>query len=176
MKKLDDKGDVMALDDYEKIEYEGLNEDHRERWKIYKDNRNKAYSVIFGYCNKKMQDRILGISDYESRVKNNPYELLDEIKRKMYDPEADKYPFISMTDFLYRLLVTRQDDGEELVDFIKRFKQTRDNLVGTVGSNFLDKFIERTGEYKKAYEDNDNDECKKLKDKAVEKWMAYLFM
>ena len=99
------------------------------------------------YCSKEMVNRIEEVSEY-TRIKNNPYELLDEIKKKMYKPGRSKYAFVGLTEQIDRILNTKQDDGENLVDYTKRFKQVRDNVKGSLGERFLESFIKNTKEYK----------------------------
>ena len=44
----------------------------------------------------------------------------------MHDPVRAQYPLASMTDALTRLLNAKQGLNENLIDYIKRFKQLRD--------------------------------------------------
>ena len=53
---------------------------HLERKKTLEENMAKAYALIFGtHCNKIIQTRIEEHVDYESKIKNNPIELLKAI-------------------------------------------------------------------------------------------------
>jgi hypothetical protein len=54
---------------------------------------------------------------------------------------------VSMTDHLMRLLTTKQRDNELLLDFVKRFKQTRDVAKSQLGSTFLNEFVEHQPTY-----------------------------
>ena len=45
---------------------------------------------MFGCCNKKMQARTKESPDFESKIQNNPIELLKIIKMKMHDQSKDK--------------------------------------------------------------------------------------
>ena len=108
-----------------------------------------------------MTSRIEEDHDYDS-YKNNPYLLLDEIKKKMYDTGRDKYPFVLLTDQLERILNTRQDDGESLADYTKRFKQSRDNVKGSLGAGFLKNFVKTTKEYRELEEEGKSLEQSKM--------------
>ena len=44
-----------------------------------------------------MQNRIEEVKDFESRIRNDPLELLKEIKTKMYDPARAKYEYVMIT-------------------------------------------------------------------------------
>ena len=67
-------------------------------WRTYVDNKFKAYAYIFRQCNKAMQTRLENDTDFKSKIKNKPLELLKVIKMKMYDPSKVKNPFITLTE------------------------------------------------------------------------------
>ena len=150
------------------IEQEGYDIEYKEelrkyniRKDVYEENKVKAYALIFGYCNKTMQNRIEESKDFESIIRDDPLELLKEIKKKMYDPARAKYEYVTLTESLSRILNTKQEDNESLVDYTKRFKQGRDILHDTVVEEILHMFVETACEYQK---ESDIDEQDKLKD------------
>ena len=63
--------------------------------------------------------------------------------------------------------------NEQLLDYIKRFKQLRDVARSHLGSNILNKFIEQSEEYRTS---EDDEAKKKMRDDAYEAWMAYLVL
>ena len=81
-------------------------------------------------------------------MRNDPFELLKRIKVLMHQPTRKQYPYASLVDALVTFLKTTQNDGEALIDFVKRFKQARDIFKSYAGSHILDKFVENTQEYK----------------------------
>ena len=93
------------------LEYTEDLRNYNARVYTYEENKHRAYALIFGYCNKTMQNRIEEISDFETRVRNDPLELLREIKMKMYDPARAKYEFVSLTKFITRILNTKQEQS-----------------------------------------------------------------
>jgi hypothetical protein len=116
-----------------------------------REGLNKAYALIFTtYCTKQMQARIEQLPDYESKLKHKPIAVLEAIQTLMHDPIRAQYPLVSMTDHLVRLLTTKQRDNESLLDFVKRFKQTRDVAKSQLGSTFLNEFVEHQSNYKQA--------------------------
>ena len=162
------------------IEQEGYDIEYKEelrkyniRKDVYEENKVKAYALIFRCCNKTMQNRIEESKDFESVIRDDPLELLKEIKKKMYDPARAKYEYVTLTESLNRILTTKQEDDENLVDYTKRFKQARDILCDTVGEDILHKFVETTNEYQK---ETDSDEQKKLKEDSFGKWTTYLYL
>ncbi len=121
-----------------------------KRKEAYRQNKAKAYALIIKHCNKTMVNKIEEVPDFESRIRNDPVELLKEIRSKMYDPARAKYEFVSLTETLLRFLLLKQEDGESLMDYTKRFKQAKDILIGAVGKDFLKDFGMKTQEYNKA--------------------------
>ena len=75
----------------------------------------------------------------------------------MYDPARAKYEFVALTESITRILNTKQEDEEGLVDYTKRFKQAKDILKATIGEDILHKFVENTKDYK----DTNNDSSDK---------------
>jgi hypothetical protein len=135
---------------------------------------HKAYALIFStYCNKTMQNRIEEHPDFESTIRDDPIELLEKIKVLMYDPIRAKYPYASLTEALIRLMNIKQFEQEQLLDYIKRFKQFRDITKSHVGTDMLDKFVENTREYR---EETGTENKKVIKAEAFNKWMAYLLI
>ena len=136
-------------------------------------NLGKAYALILTYCNKTMENRILVHPDYESKIRNDPIELLKIIKVLMHDPERAKYPYASLTEAMTRVINIKQYEKESLLDYSKRFKQVNDIFISHVGNDILDKFTEHLPEYKNASDQATKDE---LKRKSFKKWMAYLII
>ncbi len=155
--KLPDKKKKEETTEYDMIEYKEVFRERRERKRILQDNEHKSYSLIMTMCTTTMQHRIESDSDFEASIKDNPYSLLKAIKKKMFDPAKSKYSFAVFTEQLERLLSIRQEDGESLTEYVKRFKQHRDNTKELIGRSFLDQFIENTEDYRPS----DNDTQKK---------------
>ncbi len=92
----------------------------------------------------------------------------------MHDPARAKYPYASLTEAFARvILYTKQREDENLLDYVTRFKSTKNVLKSHVGSHVLDRFIENTEEYCKTSDINDKTT---LKDEAFDCWMAYLLI
>ena len=99
----------QAIDtDAAAIEQVGLDIKYQEELRRFLDRRDnlrqglvKAYALIFSnYCNKTMQNRIEEHPDFDTKIENNPIELLEAIKMLMHDPVRAQYPLVSMTDAL----------------------------------------------------------------------------
>jgi len=130
--------------------------------------------LIFGtYCNHTMQLRIEEHKDFESTIKNDPIALLKTIRILMHDPQQAKYPYVSVTKVIVRVLIsTKQREDESLIDYVTRFKSARNVMKSHVGAHFLDNFVEHSEEYRTA----SPTQQQTLKDKAFERWMAFLLL
>jgi hypothetical protein len=96
----------------------------------------EAYALIFStYCNKTMQNRVEEHPEFETTICDDPIELLNKIKVLMHDWIRAKYPFASLTKAINRMLNLKQSENEGLLDYVKRFKESRDIMKSHVGAN-----------------------------------------
>ena len=65
-----------------KIEYD----QYVKKQEQYKINMIKVYTTIFDYCSKMIQAFIRELSDYETKIQNDPIELMKAIKELMHNP------------------------------------------------------------------------------------------
>jgi hypothetical protein len=105
--------------------------------------------------------------------RNDPIELLNKIKVLMHDPIRAKYPFASLTEAISRMLNLKQSENEGLLDYVKRFKESRDIMKSHGGTDILDKFVENTLEYR---DETDTTLKKEMKNGALDRGMAYLLI
>ena len=144
-----------------------------ERKDILEKGLKKAFAYIFSnFCTKAMQQRIEEHPDF-STIQDDPMELLKVIKLVMHDPIRAKYPMASMIDTLWRMINIKQFVNENLIEYAKRFKQTRDVMRSYIGTEFLEYFIVQSSKYK---DKSDVAKQRKMKDEAVNKWLAYLLL
>ena len=78
-----------------------------------------------------MQQRIEEHPDF-STIQDNPIELLKVIKLAMHDPIRARYLMASMTNVLWRMINIKQFVNENLIEYAKRFKQTRDVMRSSI--------------------------------------------
>jgi hypothetical protein len=87
------------------------------------DNMNKTYSLIYlQHCNKTIQDRIHAHPDFETKIENDPIELLKAIEILINNPVQARYPYASVTEAMTRFMTCRQLENEPLANYVKRFK------------------------------------------------------
>ena len=172
--ELTDAVQAQLDQDGKDIEYQAMLNRYLERQDTLDENMLKAYAVIYStYCSKTIQNRIEEHPDYETVIRDDPIELLKTIKVLMHETARARYPYASVTDAFTRLLNMKQMEHENLLDYVKRFKQNRDVLKSHVGSEILYKFIENTTEYQG---ETDVEKQKELKKEGLNKWMGYLLM
>jgi hypothetical protein len=158
------------------ILYQAELEKYLDRKDTLEQNLTKAYALIFStYCNKTRHNRIEEHPKFESLICNDPVKLLNKITVLMHDPIKGKYSFVSLTEAISRMLNLKQSEKEGLVlDYVNRFKESRNIMKSHVGTDILDKLVENTLEY---YEGESNATLKQdMKYKAFNRWMAYLLI
>jgi hypothetical protein len=121
-----------------------------------------------------VQNRIEESTNFKSDIRNDPFLLMETIKMKMYGQVRAKYEFVQHTDIILQFLSLKEDHGESLIEYSKRFKQSLDNLKAIFGKEFLSGYIEKTDDYKKST--TTTDEKTELKEQAFLRWMSYVYL
>ena len=163
-----------------KIEQEGYDvlytaevQNYMDRKNTLETNLGRAYALILStYCNGTMQHHIEEHPEFDSKIQNDPIELLKAIKIVMHDSIRAKYPYASLTEALMRTLNIKQLEQESLIDYIKRFKQSRDVLKSHIGGDILNKFVENLPEYRHSTMSGQQE----IKSEAFGRWMAYMMI
>ena len=127
-----------------KIEYD----QYMKKKEQYENNMIKAYATIFEYYSKTIQACIRESSDYKTKIRNNPIELLKAIKKLMHSPIRAKYEYATLTDAFERLLNIKQQENKGLLNYTVRYKQEQDILKEYTGKDILHQFVEHTDVYK----------------------------
>ena len=148
-------------------------QNYMDRENTLETNLGRAYALILStYCNGTMQDRIKEHPEFDSKIQNDPIELLKAIKIVMHDPIRAKYPYASLTEALMRTLNIKQLEQESLIDYMKRFKQSRDVLKSHIGGDILNKFVKNLPEYRQSTMSGQQE----MKSEAFGRWMAYMMI
>ena len=176
-RKLSTKPDVNA----KKIEQDGFDILYQEELRRHGDRTdelNKGMSqcyslLITKYCTKKMKSRLEEHPDYDSKLKDDAIETLEAIQTLVKAPVRAQYPYVTFTDDLIGFLTsTNQDHGDSLHDYTKVYKQEVDVIKACVPDTLLNKFLEST----KGYQDAGSNKKKKMKDEALDRWIAYVYL
>jgi hypothetical protein len=138
------------------------------------DNMNKTYSLIYlQHCNKTIQDRKHAHPDFETKIKNDPIELLKAIEILINDPVWARYPYASVTEAMTRFMTCRQLENEPLANYVKRFKGNRHSMAQNMGKDFLKDFVKNTKQYA---DKTDTDKQDKMQKGLYAQWTAYMLM
>ena len=172
-KKTDQEAKEQEQKSFEMV-FQAEIENHVLRKIQLKDNMHKSYALIVSkHCSKVIQDRVTNHPDYDTKIMNNPIELLKVIKLLMHDPIRARYPYASVTEALLRFLNCKQLDNESVNDYVKRFKSVRDGVSQHMGKDFLHEFVKSTKEYTTS---QDATKQKDMIDGSYARWSAYLLM
>ena len=74
--------------------------------------------------------------EYETKIQDNPFNILKYINILMHKPEQSKYLFASITEAFKQVVKMKQKYNESLIDYSKCLKQAKYNLEARV-----DKYI-----------------------------------
>ena len=139
----------------------------------FDENWKKAFAYIYeSFCTKEMQIAIKELPNYEKEIQNQPLKLLEEVKALMHTPIRARYPFMSLTENLASLINMKQNENEQLVDYLERFEQDKMIIKSQLGKNLLDNFIQNYPDYDK----KSSTEQQAMKENGFEAWMAAIFL
>jgi len=111
------------------IMYQAEIKQYLERVQALEENMIRAYALIIGtYCSKFIQGWVKENPEYESKIRDDPIEILRVVSTLMHAPVWARYPYASLNDAIMRMLNLNLQDGEYLTDYVKRFKQSHDEL------------------------------------------------
>jgi len=95
-----------------------------------------------------MQQRIEEHPDYQTKIIDDPIELLKQIKTLTHDTVRAEYPIASIVGHITRWLNAKQHEDESLLDYVKRSKYNRDIVKSQIGSEILHGYVKNTKAYK----------------------------
>ena len=155
------------------IEFKADYDAYRKRVQTYDNNQTKAYALLWERCMKGMKNKIEARSDYESKIENDPIQLLKAIKEHALNYQESRYSMSIILDALRTLLGAKQKDNESLQDYTKRFRVAKEVLESHIGGPMiLTKIVEAMKDYDKANKEK-QESCQK---KAFEQFLAYLYL
>ena len=159
----------------------GLDNDYnsdKKRWDDKKDlldeNMFKAYSLVKdNYCTVTMQLRLEELPNYTTVIDDDPIALLTAIQSLLHDPVRAQNPTVSRYEALKRLVGIQQYEGEQLLDYSKRFKQTRDIMHAHLGEGIMDGAVALLPAY---IAEQDAAAKKAMRKEEAKAFLAYLFL
>jgi hypothetical protein len=146
------------------MEYKAKLTEALRRIRVYNDNLVKSYALIWEQCNTAMQNRLEQRTDYETTIYNDPIELLKAIKEHALNYQETRYS---------ALFSTKQREGENLQEYTKRFKTSKEILESHIGAPvILQKYVQAMPTYDK----NNTTVVNGLIAKASEQLMAFIYL
>jgi hypothetical protein len=144
-----------------------------ERKGLYENNLDKAYALIWAQCNKTMQNKIMSRTSYDSNVKGKPIEILQAIEEFSMSYLEHQYDAVIVLDALKNFINTKQKDDENLVDYTRRFKSSRDVLESHVGGKLQ---FTKMSQSDDDWDKTDTDKQKKCHERAYGRLIALLYL
>ena len=143
-----------------------------KRKEIYNNNKTKAYSLIWERCTQAMQSKIKQRTDFDTKLYNNPIELIKVIKEHALNYQETKYSMEIINNTLIHFLLLRQKE-DPLHENVKKFKTAKEVAKSHLGEPIiLSKYLKTLKDYDK----KDNKNVKELQEKSWEKFCAYKFL
>ena len=85
---------------------------------------------------------------YETKIQDNPIEILKSINILMHKPERSNYPSASITETSKRVVNIKHKYNKSRLDYLKRLKQGKDILKEHVGRDVLGNYLDNVDEFK----------------------------
>jgi hypothetical protein len=165
---------VQALENKQyEMEYKAKLSKALHRTGIYDDNLVKSYALIWERCNTTMQSRLEQRIDYKTTIYNDPIKLLKAIKEHALNYQETRYKMSIISDSCCALFGTKQRDGENLQEYTKRFKTSKEILESHIGAPII---IRKYVESMKSYDPTNANIVDKLILQANEKFMAFIYL
>ena len=135
----------------------------------YADQKAKVFAIILGQCNKPMRNRVesmMGHDDVEAR--SNVIRPLCMVKDVAFDSNDKKYPHMQAAQAWKQLVMIRQQDDEDLVDYYKRFMSLVEMVERSHGKITPVEIAKKVTQHSK-----DKTKCEA---KERDKFLAFMFM
>lgn len=137
--------------------------------RTYQEQKAKVFAIILGQCDKSMQNRVESEARFENAEKDcDVIGLLKIIKDLAFDANEKKYPPRQAAWALRRLVLAKQGENEELVDYYSRFISIAEMVETTYGKIEPVKVAEQDSKYK--------NNKSKIIEQEKNKMLAFLFM
>ena len=124
---------------YEEVFTSQAKEQSKDK-KAYEAAKRTAFSYILdNYCEKSLKDKIIAKSDYDSKIYDDPLELLKNIKELMHSAatETNVYQYATVWKALKRFYGLRQKEGQSLKSWHDEYKEVATIMSQFTGSSTL---------------------------------------
>ena len=124
---------VQVPSDEDKILCQSEIDEWIRKKNLYQSDINKACATFWDHCNEAMQSKIVQRTECDTKIKNNPFELLKAIKEHSMSHQENKHPLMTIIDAVRNVVNMKQGENESILDFHSRFKVARDVLQDQLG-------------------------------------------
>ena len=107
---------------------------YSSRKQQYSENLLKAYALIRERCTEAMKVKIESRQDFESKILDDPIELLLAVKQHALNYQEYRYNMSILADSFMNLFATKQKEGENLAAYARRFKTASEILESHIGA------------------------------------------
>ena len=117
-----DKPEDWDLEDEEfKMEYKIDMEEHKKRIKVFEENFDKAFGLLWEQCSKTIKSRVESRTNFGSSIKGNPILLIQAIREFSLSFQSNKFEMAIVHDAIKNFVHMKQKQNESLLDYITRF-------------------------------------------------------
>ena len=100
------------------------------------ENWVRVYSLIYdNYYSREMQIALKEHAEFSTKIKENPLELLIEVKKLTHVSKKAAYPILMLVEAPAGMHSLHQGDKEGLVFYLERFKLERNVLKNVFGND-----------------------------------------
>ena len=153
--------------------YKAELDEYQRRKRAYVNNKTKAYGLLWERCTKGMQNKIEARTDYESKIKKNPVELLRAIKEHSLNFQETRYDMSIIYDSFRTFFGCKQKEGESLQDYTKRFRVAYEVLESHLGSPI---YLANPTMKMPNYNGNNAESCDKCIKETSDRFLAYAYL
>ena len=141
------------------------------RQEQYQRNKSNAHALIYGQCTQAVKGQLQARKDWET-VQECPFELLKALREVTHRYQDSRYAIGIIATSIRSFFNMKQENGETLVMFAKRFKNAKDIMETRFGKLDMTNSLKGTKEFDLA----DDYEKKRMSTKAYNRLVAYEFL
>jgi hypothetical protein len=155
------------------IKYKSLIDEVMRRTRSYENNTTKAYAILWERCAKAMQNKIASRTDFDTVVYDDPIALMRAIKEHSLNYQETRYEMSIILDAFRSVFTSKQQEGESLQDYTRRFKTAKEILESQLGGPLIMTKYVRT---MKGFDQQDIEKTDLMCAQASEQAFAFLYL
>ena len=110
---------AQGTNESNKIEYKMKMEKYNEKLETYAENKFKAYGFLWEKCSSQMKQNIEAKTNFNTSIKNNPFQLLKVIEGLSYNYQESKYEIAIILDAIKTFINLKQKEDENLTSYLE---------------------------------------------------------